>query len=836
MGKACERSARSKLLLPPHYGVLKWLGSDRLRSAKSSPEFFMTSSLRLRVLFLLSGMASGSLHAQPCVRDWTVRFPNGDVPIASGYFNALCSWDSPSGRVLVGGGAFSVPPNVLKIGAWNGVEWRPFGTGLNDGKVFAVTPWTGPGPSSVFAGGEFTQIGGVSAKRIASWNGTQWSALGAGVGLGDSERVTSLVVFDDGTGPALYAGGFFTTAGGSSARRIAKWNGAIWSPLGNGLNDQVHCLLVHDDGSGAALFAGGKFTTAGTVSASRVAKWNGSSWSALGDGLSGTAVVCNTLAAHDDGSGMALYAGGSFQTAGVAPAANIARWRGGTWAAVGPGLTGTVRALSSYDDSGGHFLAASTGSIPYLFKWDGGAWSLLAGGLNGPANASLMHDAGDGAQLYVGGEFGLAGNQQISRIARLEDGVWHPLTAPFGGTNGGVNGIVQWESGFVAAGGFSMAGGIPARNIAYFDGTAWEEFAGGITGTNARVEVLARVDRPGGADVYAGGLFSAAGGVPASNIVRWDGAGWQVLGPGLDGLVYDIVAFDDGSGPSIFVAGEFDFAGTLQVNNVARWDGLAWHALDNGIPGTPGFGARVETLTVHDDGTGPAIYAGGFFDLVGQPSRNVAKWDGTAWIPLGTGVGGEVRVLASFDSGTGPALYVGGNLQWAGPVQLNTMAKWQGGTWSEVPNSPAAVYCAQRITDCSGTALYFGGDFGAPAARVAKWNGTAWSSLGAGLDGSCQSMAVLTSESGPALVVGGQFYSAGNGNSRSLAIWGLTTCYPNCDGSTAAPILNVNDFTCFLNKYAAGDSYANCDASTLAPVLNVNDFTCFLNRYAVGCP
>jgi hypothetical protein len=48
-------------------------------------------------------------------------------------------------------------------------------------------------------------------------------------------------------------------------------------------------------------------------------------------------------------------------------------------------------------------------------------------------------------------------------------------------------------------------------------------------------------------------------------------------------------------------------------------------------------------------------------------------------------------------------------------------------------------------------------------------------------------------------------------------------------------ILNVNDFTCFLNRFAAGESFANCDASTVAPVLNVNDFTCFLNRYAVGC-
>jgi hypothetical protein len=61
-------------------------------------------------------------------------------------------------------------------------------------------------------------------------------------------------------------------------------------------------------------------------------------------------------------------------------------------------------------------------------------------------------------------------------------------------------------------------------------------------------------------------------------------------------------------------------------------------------------------------------------------------------------------------------------------------------------------------------------------------------------------------------------------------------CYGNCDGSTTTPILNVADFTCFLQRYAAGDSYANCDNSTQPPVLNVGDFTCFLQRYAAGCP
>jgi hypothetical protein len=61
-------------------------------------------------------------------------------------------------------------------------------------------------------------------------------------------------------------------------------------------------------------------------------------------------------------------------------------------------------------------------------------------------------------------------------------------------------------------------------------------------------------------------------------------------------------------------------------------------------------------------------------------------------------------------------------------------------------------------------------------------------------------------------------------------------CYANCDASTAAPALNVADFTCFLQRYAAGELYANCDLSTAAPLLNVADFTCFLQRYAAGCP
>jgi hypothetical protein len=61
-------------------------------------------------------------------------------------------------------------------------------------------------------------------------------------------------------------------------------------------------------------------------------------------------------------------------------------------------------------------------------------------------------------------------------------------------------------------------------------------------------------------------------------------------------------------------------------------------------------------------------------------------------------------------------------------------------------------------------------------------------------------------------------------------------CYANCDCSTVSPTLNVADFTCFLQRYAAGEIQANCDGSTIEPVLNVGDFTCFLQAFATGCP
>jgi len=68
----------------------------------------------------------------------------------------------------------------------------------------------------------------------------------------------------------LVAGGSFTTAGGVSASRIARWNGTAWSPLGTGMNSTVWALAALPSGD---LVAGGQFTNAGGNVSAYFARW-----------------------------------------------------------------------------------------------------------------------------------------------------------------------------------------------------------------------------------------------------------------------------------------------------------------------------------------------------------------------------------------------------------------------------------------------------------------------------------------------------------------------------------------------------------------------------------
>ena len=340
--------------------------------------------------------------------------------------------------LIAASGLWIAPPASAGTPGQN-CDWAEgFGLPGLDGHVGNAVAFNDGSGDALYIGGKFTVAGEALANGIAKWDGTSWSAVGAGMDPG----VGALAVFDDGDGPALYAGGDFTTAGGVSANRIAKWDGTSWSALGSGMNDIVYDLAVFDDGGGAALYAGGPFTTAGGVIANGIAKWNGSSWSALGSGMNDLVAA---LIVFDDGGGPALYAGGDFTTAGGVSANRIAKWNPGvpgSWSPLGAGMNDpfsiAVSALAVFDDgggpalyAGGYFTTAGGVSANRVAKWDGSSWSPLGSGVTSAVRALTVFDDGGGPALYVGGDFTMAGgrerepNRQMGRDGLVAFGDWH---------------------------------------------------------------------------------------------------------------------------------------------------------------------------------------------------------------------------------------------------------------------------------------------------------------------------------------------------------------------------------------------------------------------------
>ena len=764
---------------------------------------------------VLAACVPPSAHAD-CQPAWFDSFPYAD---ADGLFNAIVVFDDAGGPLLYAGGDFSTLGglSIPRIGRWDGRSWSALPgdarlAGTNSTVLSLCVHDDASGPA-LYAGGFFTYASGQPANRIVRWSGSRWEPLGTGIPDGG---VTCLASFDDGSGPALYAGGSFTSAGGVPATYIAKWNGTAWSAVGGGVSGPsvpyVQDLAVFDDdGAGPhvrALYAAGRFTSAGGTPAAYMAKWDGTAWSAVGAGLAGSYAYGYRLAVFDDGGGPALVVGGSFATAGGVPAANIAKWNGSAWSALGSGVNGLVHGLAVWDDDGtgphaavlyatGEMTTAGGGAASKIARWNGSAWSALGSGLGGVApygERSCAYDPdGEGAappRLYVNGNFQSAGGLGAVNFSSWDGTSW---VSPSSGPSENVLALALFDDdgagphrpALYAGGYFTAAGSGPAKLVACWDGSSWSALGTGLTGTFC--DALQVFDDGTGPALYAAGYFSAAGGQPAGGIARWDGSAWSVI-PGTSNIVRALAVFDDdGSGPhapALYAGGGFTSIGGVAANRIARWDGTSWTPLGSGLDGA------VRALAVYDpDDTGPLptvlVVGGEFTNAGGTGAAYVASWNGSAWSGLAGGVNAPVYALGVFDLGTGPALFVGGSFTSGGGQSALGIIRWNGGSWSALGSGVAGSHIVNALAlyddgTGGGAQLYAAGDLvasGTPASPgVARWNGATWSGLGTGLtNGFAYSMCAFDGGAGSRLVVGGNFKLAGGQSSGRLAVWGGCT-------------------------------------------------------------
>jgi len=189
---------------------------------------------------------------------------------ANGTVNAI----AVSGNNVYIGGTFTNASGVTanRIAVWNGANWASLGSGTANGlngTVLAIAP----NGSDVYVGGTFTNAGTTVVRGIAKWDGANWSGLGSGATNGPSTaEVRALAFGNDGT---LYCGGRFTNMSGITASSIARWDGTKWEALGSGFF--ADSAIVRGSGitiRGNDVYAVGTFSAAGLTDSSGIARWN----------------------------------------------------------------------------------------------------------------------------------------------------------------------------------------------------------------------------------------------------------------------------------------------------------------------------------------------------------------------------------------------------------------------------------------------------------------------------------------------------------------------------------------------------------------------------------
>lgn len=600
---------------------------------------------------------AGALRSSGLVRwDGTGFETIGDL-LPGGAGNSSVYALAVYGGQLVVGGAFSsaggVP--VFNIAAWDGTAWSALGAGLTGGQGSVWELFVHDG--RLVAAGSFNMAGGVPANNIAAWDGSTWSALGGGL-TGSGAVGRALTEFEG----DLICGGTFLLADGDTVRSIARWDGAAWTALDQGLPSAVHALATFDlDGGGPdpeRLVAGGAFTT--TTGIDDLAWWDGAAWQELGGGTQNT--VFALLPSGDD-----LLVGGFFNGVGGGSgnAEHVARWTPGTgWSALGPGLnedlgSSYVFALAEYGGSlyaGGNFGHSGQYAMHRIARWDGTRWNALSPGMGGGYGAAVLDLLPWGEGAVVAGTFTSVGDAvDANNVALWTPSGWTAMGHLGDGNYNNVQGG-EWVEDLALHGGEIHAAwydyngtGLPGARISRWDGTAWQQIVA-TTGANQNVLVL----HSHGGDLYAGGAFTNVGGFGASRIIGWDGTTWFPLGTGLNGEARALTSFEG----DLLVGGSFTTAGGGAAFRVARWNGATWSDMGTGLPGSI---ANVYCFAFH----GGALCAGTTF--------GVYRWEGTAWTRIVEA--GAVDALAS----TGADLYFAGLFSSAGGVaDADFVARWDG--------------------------------------------------------------------------------------------------------------------------------------------------------------
>lgn len=538
-----------------------------------------------------------------------------------------------------------------------------------------------------YVAGSFSNIGGVSAQRVAHI-------------LADNSVDPDFVFSANSTvhvfhldGNNLYIGGSFTTVNGETANRVARVNkttGALDNSWSANPNSTILAIRTTSD----KVLIGGSFSELNGNNNMRY-------FAALSktDGTPIQSLVPNSTVHAIETSGDDAYLGGSFSDFGY-PTYYLARFADGGNI---PAFTdmypnSTVNKIID-DGAGGYYIAGSFSAI------DGTTASRVAHYLSDGTldpdfnptniNSTINAMAVNGSDLYIGGSFTTVNSVAIQRLAKLnaETGIADETFDP--NPNSTVHAITVAGGLIYFGGSFTEVDATTRNRLAAVnsDGVlqAWNPDA------NSTVLDL----EAGGSTIYAGGSFSTIGGLTANRLTGINSSTGAItaFNPSVNSTVYDLLL----SGSTLYIGGSF-----TQIDGTARSRFASLNTTTGALNAlTLDANSTVETIALN--GSGLIALGGSFSEINGESHIRFAEMNVANGTASARDIDFNSTVYALHYQGS--TLIVGGGFSAVNAVANQRLASMNTADLSAPVANVADVNSTVHDILLDNGTLYFSGSF-----------------------------------------------------------------------------------------------------------------------------
>lgn len=554
---------------------------------------------------------------------------------------------------------------------------------------------------------------------------------------------------------------------------VARWDGLRWEVLAKSPVPPITMIARGDQ-----LYAAGKFSSMNGVPAANIAEFRNGLWAPLAEGLNSTA---NSIALL----GTNLLAGGLFTQAGSVPARYIAKWNGTTWSAMGTAITGGVSRLATSSQSA--YAAWTSGSNTAISIFNGADWDRIGTfSMKDGSLANVRALMWTSAGLFAGGHFNSVNGQDGTNIARWDGTNWQQWAG--GALDGQVENFASIGSRIFASGDLLEKFAASTNRFALAEVREFD-FTKELNGEAK----LGRTVTSGGSELFVATqpFLPSLSGTEQNFFTDTFGLIWHHNGDEW-GLVSNIPQFlpnfrEIADSPEGLVATVTRRVGFL--TNPLIWNGARF-ALTEVEP--PVDGGRIE-MQYQLVNWNSRLYAQATKFKTAEPARDLLmSLTNGVWRSASLPLDGQITALGLYKDKIAAALRtVDASEHW-------NIWLWDGSQWTSIGGDfdgfIGAIATFQGELYVGGTAVNSGA---LQVNRIARYDGTNWSAVGKGVTAATDPRILKLTASDEKLYVAGFFQQAGSGAATNLATWNGLQWAPIpgiVNGAVAAIALSKDGF------------------------------------------